>query len=56
MLGRKLASRGHTVFQAQGDADLSIVCKAIEAGNHCTTIVVGEDTDLLVLLCYYVNL
>ena len=41
------------VDNATGDADAQIVQRAVEAAVDTTTIVIGEDTDLLLLLCYY---
>jgi len=40
--------------QAVGDADLSIVTATIATANntHKPTVLVGDDTDLLILLCY----
>ena len=37
---------------ANGDADLLIVKTAVESARTNTTVLVGDDTDLLVLLCY----
>ncbi|KAK3754659.1 hypothetical protein QZH41_003875 [Actinostola sp. cb2023] len=39
--------------QAKGDADVLIVKTAVESASEKTTILVGDDTDLLVLLLYY---
>ena len=47
---------GCVVFYAKGDADLLIDSTAIRYAELKTTIVVGEDTYLSVLLCYYVDL
>ena len=38
---------------ASGDADLLIVKTAVEATRKSDTVLVGDDTDLLVLLCFY---
>ena len=35
---------------ASGDADLFIVQKADQSATCCNTVLVGDDTDLLVLL------
>lgn len=46
-----LKRRGYTVHQSLGDADLSIVLTAIdEAKKGVEACVIGDDTDLLVLL------
>ncbi|KAK3716294.1 hypothetical protein QZH41_014573, partial [Actinostola sp. cb2023] len=39
--------------QAKGDADVLIVKTTVESASEKTTILVGDDTDLLVLLLYY---
>ena len=44
-----------TVIHAKADADLQIVLTAIESANFKSTAVVGEDTDLLVLLAHHSN-
>ncbi|CAC5377686.1 unnamed protein product [Mytilus coruscus] len=41
------------VIHAEDDADLKIVLTAIEKSEQHTTTVNGEDTDLLILLCYH---
>ena len=53
MLGSKLEIAGCTILYAKGDADTMIVKAAVECSLQINTIVVGDDTDLLVLLCYY---
>ena len=40
-------------LQARGDADVLIVQTAIAAAAHAETVLVGDDTDLLVLLIYH---
>ena len=44
------------VYHAVGDADLLIVQKAVESSTLVDTVLVGDDTDLLVLLCYHSSL
>ena len=39
---------------AHGFADLLIVKTAIESAQTKTTVLVGDDTDLVVLLCYHI--
>ena len=53
MLGSKLEITGCTVLYAKRDADTIIVKAAVECSLQINTIVVGDDTDLLVLLCYH---
>ena len=43
------------VMNAQGDADVDIVKAAVEISRLHTTTLIGEDTDLLVLLLHYVK-
>ena len=50
ILGQKLEDAGCTVHHAVGDADRLIVKKAVEFSQTTDTILVSEDTDLLVLL------
>ena len=56
MLGRHLQEKGCNVEHADGDADLMIVKTAIGLAEENSTVVVGEDTDLLILLCFYANI
>jgi len=53
LLGRVLESCGCRVLHAEADADNLIVKTATEHSAHSKTTVIGEDTDLLVLLCYH---
>lgn len=51
MLTRHFVSENIQVFQAKEDADTLIVRKAIEAApNFASSIIVGEDVDLVVIL------
>ncbi|KAL8561256.1 hypothetical protein ACOMHN_047112 [Nucella lapillus] len=43
-----------TTVCAEGDADMLIIAMALESAKHKTTVVIGDDTDLLVLLCHHV--
>ncbi|CAC5420075.1 unnamed protein product [Mytilus coruscus] len=52
-LGEKLKDEHVQVIHAEDDADLKIVLTAIEKSEQHTTTVIGEDTDLLILLCYH---
>ena len=40
-------------LQAEGDADVLIVKTAIDSAVTHPTVLVGDDTDPLVLLCYH---
>ena len=44
---------GHAVLQANGDADLLIVKTAVQAARSHNSVLVGDDTDLLVLVMLY---
>ena len=49
----KLRQCGCAVVQAENDADVDIFKAAVAVASSKSTTVVGEDTDLLVLLLYY---
>ena len=53
-LGERLQQLGCTVNHAEGDADLLIAQTAIQSARSLSTVLVGDDTDLLVLLCFYI--
>ena len=53
MISDKLRERDCTVVIAHMDADVDIVKTAVETSLQHTTTLIGEDTDLLVLLLYY---
>ena len=53
MISDELRERDCTVVNALGDADADIVKAAVEPSRLHTTTLIGEDTDLLVLLLYY---
>ena len=55
MLGSYLEKKECKVYHAPGDADLLIVQRAVESSSVMDTVLVGDDTDLLVLLCYYTS-
>ena len=44
------------MFYAKSDADFLIVQKAVETAGNSNTVVVGDDTDLLVLLIHHTKL
>ena len=56
LLGEYLEQHGCLVLHAKGDADLLIATTAVQQADLKITIVVGDDTDLIVLLGYYVDL
>ena len=53
MLIFHLTENGITVVQAEGDADLLVVEEALKAVKSMDTVVVGEDTDILILLLFH---
>ena len=55
LLSDKLNENGCTVHHAEGDADVLIVAKTMESARQKGTILIGEDTDLLILLLHYMN-
>ena len=52
MLGEELSKKGCTVFHDTGDADCLIVKKAMESAAENNVVLVGDDTDLLILLLH----
>ncbi len=53
MLTEFLKKRNVTCVAADGDADSLIVKTAIQQSKICDTVLVGEDTDLLILLLHH---
>ena len=53
LVSSKLRIKGCNVIQAPGDADVIIVKTAVESANLYSTALIGEDTDLLILLLYH---
>ena len=43
-------------YHATGDADLLIVQKSVESAITTTTVLIGDDTGLIILLIYHTNL
>ena len=56
LLSTKLCENGCTTINAKEDADVLIVHTALELANTCDVFLIGEDTDLLVLLCYHADI
>ena len=56
MLSAALQDKNCETYHASGDADLLIVQKAVQSSATSTTVLVGDDTDLIVLLCYHASL
>lgn len=53
MLSSYLEKSGSEVNHADGDADVLIVSTALKAAETCNTILIGDDTDLIILLCHH---
>ena len=51
----KLQEHGVKSLNAESDADLLIVQTAVDSAANSATTVIGEDTDLLVLLCLHAD-
>ena len=56
LLAAQLKINGCTKHHAIADADVLIVQTAVQAASHMNTVVIGDDTDLLILLCYHADL
>ena len=56
MFGDQLEINNCKVHHGPGDADLLIIQKSVESVTMSTPILVGDDTDLLILLCYHSSL
>ncbi len=52
-MSQNLRSTGCTTIHAESDADVLIVQTAVECATRINTVVIGDDTDLLVLLIYH---
>lgn len=55
LLSQKLEQSGCEVHQARADADLLIVQTAVATAASRVTVLVGDDTDLLVLLIHHAH-
>lgn len=55
LVGEMPRKHGCTVYHADGDADVDIVRAAVSSSRNATTTVIGEDTDLLILLLYHAS-
>ena len=56
MLSRYLQKVGCQIHHSQADADLLIVQTAVESTRRVNTVLEGDYTDLLILLCYYTEM
>ena len=55
MLGQSLEHVGCEIRHTKGDADVLIVETTVQSAMSCETTLVGDDTYLLVLLCFHVK-
>ena len=55
MISDRLREKGCIVMNAEGDADYDIVQAAIAVSEYKTTTLIGEDTDLLILLLHHMD-
>ena len=55
MISDRLREKGCTVMNAEGDADYDIVQSAIAVSEYKTTTLIGDDTDLLILLLHHMD-
>ena len=56
LLGSFLEKAGCSTIHAKTDADVPIVETAVQVAKSTTAVLVGDDTDLLVLLLYHVDM
>ena len=56
MLSTELEKSDYKTYHAPRDANLLIVQKAVRSATTSKTVLVGEDTDLIVLLCCHASL
>ena len=55
LLGEKLQLSGCNIIRAPGDTHQMIVQMAVQSAKSVTTVLVEDDTDLLVLLCHHAD-
>lgn len=56
MLSESFDRVGYKTIHARGDADLLITQTAVGASEQRNVVVIADDTDVLILLCFYVNM
>ena len=54
-LREKFSENGINNLQAEGNADLLIIETPVGSAERDQTVLIGEDTDLLILLCHYAS-
>jgi len=55
IISGRLRDKGCNVINCEGDADCEVMHPPIEASEYGSTTLIGEDTDLLVFLLYYMK-
>ena len=55
LISAQLRNRGCNVINVSGDADVDIVKTAVDSSHQHSTTLIGEDTDLLILLVHYAD-
>ena len=55
MVTAEMNTEGMCAMQSGGDADTLIATTEVDIANSNPTVVIGEDTDLLILLIHFVN-
>ena len=55
MLTAEMNTVGICAMQSGGDADIFIATTPVDIANSKRTVVIGEDTDLHILLIHFVN-
>jgi len=53
LMADRLRKENCHVIQAEGDADVDLVRAAVKMSSNKSTTLIGEDTDLLILLLYH---
>ena len=55
LISAQLRNSGCNVINVPGDADVDIVKTAVDSSHQHSTTLIGEDTDLLILLLHYAD-
>ena len=55
LISAQLRNKSCNVINVPGDADVDIVKTAVDISHQHSTTLIGEDTDLLILLLYYAD-
>jgi hypothetical protein len=55
LIAKTMTDNGITVIHARDDADVDIVMTCLDSAKSHSTCLIGEDTDLLILLLYHMD-